>query len=508
MTETGVKLPGPTRYPNEEISLRLEHLLPTNGAFPLTSYFYNAETGPGFGTLTPLGATLQPGRWYCIEGHIKLNDFEIATTPSAPTVAMRNGITEIRVDGVQTYKRTDVIHRLDPALTLTHFHVNVYHGGNTYPLNSPIHYGIAKIGVGSNWFGVPPDMPAYLPSTGLPAWRQGLTVGAIANTSSMNGQALLGNGNQAASALIDNWSGLAAGPTTWWSCAASGHDAGNGNGWENKTVKIDLWAHVPRWALVHPGSPFSAVQAEAYYTDGLPCSRHVYYTAHYFASLNRVLLFGAAGVYSIGFPAPAFQGGGEVDGYRVDLDNWDPAGSWADLPSDVQWLSNSIAKHPVTEDVYVGARENFAKWTRSTNTWSSLFFTPDNHTADSMEFHGSLIDATRDHWVHLHWQGLDLTTINLTTLAVTRTTITGPYVGGDIEQYSTIVHDLDNDRYVTLKGTTLYAIDPTTAVSSVIATGLPSATNGSNNRLAYFQRLGGMAYLPSYASDILFIPTR
>jgi hypothetical protein len=69
------------------------------------------------------------------------------------------------------------------------------------------------------------------------------------------------------------------------------------------------------------------------------------------------------------------------------------------------------------------------------------------------------------------------------------------------------VHDTDNDRYVTVQGTVMYAISPVTGESVVIGN-VPAAVNGVNNRLAYFRDVGGIAYLPQFNSDIFFLPTR
>ena len=45
------------------------------------------------------------------------------------------------------------------------------------------------------------------------------------------------------------------------------------------------------------------------------------------------------------------------------------------------------------------------------------------------------------------------------------------------------------------------------AVATKIAD-IPASANGVLTRVAYFQALGGVAYLPEYNSSILFMPTR
>src|SRR2546423_482105 len=82
---------------------------------------------------------------------------------------------------------------------------------------------------------------------------------------------------------------------------------------------------------------------------------------------------------------------------------------------------------------------------------------------------------------------------------------TGTYTT-QLEQ-SGFVHDLDNDRYLVLDGAGMvYAINPTSGATAVIFK-MPTPSNGVFNRFAYFKDLGGVAYLPRFASNIIFMPT-
>jgi hypothetical protein len=132
------------------------------------------------------------------------------------------------------------------------------------------------------------------------------------------------------------------------------------------------------------------------------------------------------------------------------------------------------------------------------------------------QFHGSLIDATRNRWVYC--EGGALQFIDLTTNIYSKVTVTGDanFAFDAGNSYSTLLHDLDNDRYLLFIGDSnasppvpgrVYAINPTTAVATLIAT-IPAAFNGVNNRASYFQSLGGVAYLSDYSSNVLFMPTR
>jgi hypothetical protein len=334
-------------------------------------------------------------------------------------------------------------------------------------------------------------------------------VAPIGGTARMNGVTALGNGSGAGSNTIDAWNGLAAGPTTWWAAANGGHDQGNGILWENKVYKIDLSDDAPRWVLAHPGSPWSMVTPNAdHYLDGLPVSRHTYYSAQFLESKNRVMLFGAAAPYAIGFPSPAFGGGPIVDGFDVTTGKWDPAYTWATAPKAVWGFASGVTKDPRTDEVYMSANFKFAKWSPTSNSWTSIAVkNPDGSATSPLggEFHPTMIDVKRNRWVFHNkkqLRAIDLSTHVYTVLG----TITGALTT-DAEDYSAMVHDLDNDRYLTIQGTGLYAIDPDTLQSTLLAM-VPKAMNGVHNRFAYFRKLGGVAYLPRFSSEILFMPTR
>lgn len=510
MTELGMKLPGLTNHTGELISWRMEHgrVDPRNrGSYSFVDYLYNAESGSGYGLVRSMGGTvLRAGRWYSIEQRMVLN-----------TPGVGDGYGEIWLNGHSVWKSSTVRWRDQPATKITQLHVNVYHGGMGLP-SRPFHYRIAKIGLGSSYIGVPNELlaaaapPVTTPNTSYPAWRAGMTkdrVAAIANTANMGGVTSQGNGTRQGYNTIDAWNGLAAGPTTWWAAANGGHDQGNGILWENKVYKIDLAAAAPRWTLVHPGSPWSQVTPNGHhYLDGLPVSRHTYYTAQFLPSKNRVMLFGAAAPYAIGFAPPAFQGGTIVDGFDVQSGKWDSVYTWATAPADLFHMAWGVARDPRSDEVYVTGNHRFAKWSPLANAWTRITpKNPDltNTTAPSGEFKPTLIDVKRNRWVF--YSGNEIRTIDLASHVFTRRgAVTGAITTG-ADDYSALVHDLDNDRYLTVQGTGLYAIHPDTLVSTLLAT-VPKSVNGTQNRLAYFPDLGGVAYLPSYSSDVLFMPTR
>src|SRR5688572_233823 len=325
----------------------------------------------------------------------------------------------------------------------------------------------------------------------LPAWRRQLprdVFTPIPNTATMNG-------TTSNTATLNAWNGLAAGPTTWWSVANGGHEDSP----ENKVLRIDLAESAPRWKVVHPGSTAANIPPKAnllYYPDGLPASRHTYYAAQYIGARNRVMLFNAAAVWGNG------NGGGPVvDGFRLADSKWDPEGTWSRSPVP-QTIAQTVAKHPVTEDVYAAHSGVFAKWTQATGTWSIV----NPGRGPQWQFQGSVIDASRNRWVYMDATKV-LGLIDLRTHLYSTLPLTGIDGDAPFKSYNAIVHDLDNDRYLTISDERVYAIDPTTGATTKIAT-VPAPVNGVQSRFAYFRELGGVAYLPSFASPILFMPTR
>jgi hypothetical protein len=179
-----------------------------------------------------------------------------------------------------------------------------------------------------------------------------------------------------------------------------------------------------------------------------------------------------------------------------------------------------VTNNPATDDIYIAARGNFAKWSPTTNSWTSI--TPLNadrtpfYSPGTWEFRPTLVDPGRNRWCNFSefrtMRCVDFTTYVLTTVPVTGALLSdGQFMvadnNGGFYNYSSVVQDLDNDRYVTVQGSSVYSINPVTGASTLLGS-VPSATNGVQNRLAYFKELGGIAYLPDFSANILFMPTR
>jgi hypothetical protein len=254
-----------------------------------------------------------------------------------------------------------------------------------------------------------------------------------------------------------------------------------------------------------------------YYFDGLPTARHTYYANHFIGKRNRVMMFYDGASY--GGESRAY---GTVDGYRVGDKKYDPAGTW---PASTIYSGSganarvpTAAKHPVTEDVYLSNNGVWRKWTQATGLWSDL--APTSVSYPYWQSHGSVIDGSRNRWcsfVNATMQCIDLNTMIGSTKPVTGDPNFAAHAAEEQSSASALVHDLDNDRYLLFLGHSyggvvqvpgrVYAINPETAVATKIAD-IPTAENGVLTRVTYFHSLGGVAYLPQYSSNILFMPTR
>ena len=229
----------------------------------------------------------------------------------------------------------------------------------------------------------------------------------------------------------------------------------------------------------------------------------------------------------------AYVGGPEVEGFNVTSKRWDALGSWEKIPFkyDAVWqMAPAVAKHPVTEDVYVAGNYQFARWNAKDGTWDMLLSYPINpaavnHTDSARGIlwndRGSLIDPKRNRFVLLsdgaEWDQtfMRLEYLDLATNKNLFLNVTGAITPDKFSIESAFIYDPDNDRYIVFmyrgdnKPIDLYSIDPDTGMSTLLMAGLgPAPVWGLFNRAAYFEKLGGIAYLPNYSSNVLFLPTR
>lgn len=476
MNELGMKLPGLAG--DDGISWRMEHGMqaPENrGLYGAADYRYSVDSGGGFGTISSMNTVLQAGRWYVIEQRAEKNTITNG-------VANPDGVAKVWINGHLAYQANNVRWTNSRNAHFNYVHVNVYHGGLGFP-KAPFHYRIARIGISDDYIGA----PAELVGGAVPDWRKSAPKGkftAIPGTARMND-------TTSTRATVDAWNGFAAGPDAWYSALNGGHS----DSAENKVLKLDLSANAPRWVVLDGGSSGPGVADALYYPDGRPAARHTYYDTQYIRSRNRVMTFGASAVWGTG------NGGGPVvDGFDLGRRKWDAQGTWPLAP--FNWTAQSVARNPATDDVYIAGHNVFATWSPSSASWS--MFTLTGSPQYAWEFGPTLVDTKRNRLVHLY-DAKSMGLVDLTTYASTVVPLTGDLAS--ISDYMQLAHDKDNDRYLLVHGTGVYALDPDTGVTTLVAT-VPAAVNGAHNRFAYFEQLGGVAYLPEFNSDVLFMSTR
>ena len=108
-----------------------------------------------------------------------------------------------------------------------------------------------------------------------------------------------------------------------------------------------------------------------YMRDGTtPCSRHSYWSPQFIDAQDKLMVFGCVNTWN--GDSGRFN---VVDSVPIDKGVWDPPGTHPGMPDYRGWDGNWVCKHPATEDVYTSGASTISKWSRGTNTWSTLWKT-------------------------------------------------------------------------------------------------------------------------------------
>lgn len=353
----------------------------------------------------------------------------------------------------------------------------------------------------------PSTMPAWLAGKPLNEWV------AIAGT----GWDTSGAGG----ALADAFSGFVVRDDTSEVIIALA--GGHGAGLDNRVVSLSLSADAPAWVLRKAAST-STTGDVAYYPDGTPASRHTYSSGIWCPQRNRLMMHGLYGTY----PNATFSR--TVDGFNLDNNTWDPAGTWLTMPSSVNVYSMCRGKNG---DAWLqGGRWNQATDTYTASSWGAAL----------SRFPGAY-DSLRDQVFTLQFgdgQGFNTNLgvqASKISASVVQTAVTfnssAAYTAFVNDQlvYSGMDYDPVNDKFWFYPGSyangtgayvnpgKVYIITPNSGAvwdMSILTLGAGSATGipgtppggaGINGRFRYVPALKGFVVLPQKSSNLYFIRT-
>ena len=295
--------------------------------------------------------------------------------------------------------------------------------------------------------------------------------------------------------------------------AAGGH----GGSRDNRVVSLLLTADAPRWQLRKAASP-TAPDNVAYNPDGQPASRHTYQSTCYVPSLDRIMLFGC------NFTAPSAFQFPTVDGFNLNTNTWDPAGTYANMQSPVGY---GMAVKDGAGNVWTSTLQ---KWTPSTNTWSN----PISSRTNDLVRYPIAYDSTRNQLFCLQFddgQGLGGTRLfasRIPVLGSAQISVSfSPASSAAVAAFTAeapalaaMDYDPVNDQFLFYAGFgaaagQVYVVKPNntdvwdlSVFRPAGAERVPSwVTGGLNGRFRYVALLRGFVLQPSASSNLFFLRT-
>jgi hypothetical protein len=292
-----------------------------------------------------------------------------------------------------------------------------------------------------------------------------------------------------------------------------GAAGGHGDSSDNRVVSLRLTADAPVWTLRM--APSTNIKFDVpYYPDGKPISRHLYSHSHYVPQLNRLMMFGASGAAGNAYYFNT------VDGFNLDTNTWDPAGTWPDMPAG----DRGAVVVRGTGEVW---STSFSRFSPVTRTWTRPITTRTNDQVRWPIAH----DSRRNQLFTLNWAdgmgyqnpGLFASVVPLagsvqTSITFKPSAAVDNFIA-DQPTYAGMDYDPENDRFLFYCGQgagagRVYVVTPnagtTWDMSFLATTGkLPPATlgDGVHNRFRYVPSLKGFLLMPTATSNLFFIRT-
>lgn len=368
-------------------------------------------------------------------------------------------------------------------------------------------------------------VPPAPPETGMPAWRQGMTVGqwkqipgsTLANVPITN----IVSGNYGPAAKVGAWQGFALDTrdSSVYSVAGGGHHDYAGN----EVDKIKLSDDAPLWREVRVGTPMKdIIEGVEYYNDKKPTSRHSWYGITFDESSNRAMLFSGA-YWGSGGATMA------TDGYNVLTNDYDPDNTYPDVPNDfmVPQGGTALTEHGITNNVYILA--NYYIWTYNVTSklWTRLrdvpYPTQGHNTATAIDTNRNrmmiLGGDTQDKYIY-NINDNSLNPINLTGFTEAALAAIQAILN---EKGAGFVYEPAIDAFLfrtQAAGGAVYKINAKEEVAGgltfkveVLTTSggssipVADANNGVWRRFLYVPKLKGVFYCPAYNSNMWFLRT-
>ena len=307
-------------------------------------------------------------------------------------------------------------------------------------------------------------------------------------------------------ARINAWGGMS---VKWLGsevrfCAAGGHGDASGNSVE----RLRLNAEVPAWVIERNPSTPTPLNA-AYYADGRPASRHIYYDQQFYQGRNQVIMHGCS------FTGPNAQAFPTVDAYSPATQDYLPQGTYANgtnAGGGPGMKAMNLANGCI---YYLDSGNNNMQLRR----WSPVTGTVDV-TGNLFEFgqiyKGGAVDPIRGLILHTpaqsetNWRSYSVDNGARTSHTPQTTSgLTATQQSALAANSAGLEWDIPGKRFLQYSsGQDIFVIDPVTKAATplgVLGTPPPSAVNGIFSKFRYVPELDIVVLVTSPGSNAYFV---
>lgn len=250
-----------------------------------------------------------------------------------------------------------------------------------------------------------------------------------------------------------------------------GHLDGSGNG----VFAVRVGRDTPDVVALMPNSA-STQQNVGYYNDGKPASRHSYGTLIYAPTMDGMMQFANAATYGDGNHID-----GTVNRFNLKTNTWDPAGTYANLPSPSPDYEVFTCRDDAG-NIYVASNNSHSirKWTPGTpGSWSTLW-----SGSQDMAMNAVVFDSTRQRIVYFGSSG----NAAWFSMAGARTGITFSGPSASLAAGKAWVYCPERDSYIGVDGVTVLECNPTNFSVSTLSISGTAPTAGSGGFGGHWNR--------------------